>query len=144
MSTSEISTSGHGNSRHLVPAATSLLSRAFMSDPVINYMLSSMPAKKRAAYIHDYFNALLTAATMNQASIEWIGDRIGNGSEKEEKEEGEGAQWKCCGVLMPPGKRVDNPWTLLPAGLVKMAWMVRFGGCVRMLHEFPSLTAAAK
>jgi hypothetical protein len=24
----------------------------------------------------------------------------------------------CCAVLLPPGARIDNPWTMLPAGLI--------------------------
>lgn len=137
-----VSTGGHNNSRRLVPAASSLFSRAFMSDPVIRYMLSSMPAGKRAAYLPIYFSTLLTAATMNRASIESIADRIGNAAEHD----GEGGnavhdefgEWKCCGVLMPPGETVDNPWTLLPAGLLGMARRVRWGGCVvRVFMTFP-------
>ena len=36
----------------------------------------------------------------------------------------EAHEWASCGVLVPPGKRVDNLWTLLPAGFAGMAWRV--------------------
>ena len=28
------------------------------------------------------------------------------------------ANFGCCGVLIPPGKNIGNPWTLLSAGLL--------------------------
>ena len=71
-----------------------------------------MAPAARTAYLPDYFGALLTAAALNKASIDEIGG------------------WRSCGVLVPPGVRVDNPWTLLPAGLVGMAWAVGARGCV--------------
>jgi hypothetical protein len=41
----------------------------------------------------------------------------------------EADDWKCCGVLMPPGSRVDNTWTLLPAGFIPMLWNIGVRGC---------------
>jgi hypothetical protein len=94
-----------------VKEAAQLLSKAFEEDPVITYMLSSMDKQDRLAYLPKYFNALLTAAAMN-------GGRF---------DEADG--WKACGVLIPPGHRVDNPWTFLPAGFLSMLWKVGISGC---------------
>ena len=70
-----------------------------------------MSHKARLAYLPKYFDGLLTAAAMNNAIFD----------------ETEG--WKSCGVLMPPGCRVDNPLTMLPAGFIPMLWNIGVGGC---------------
>jgi hypothetical protein len=102
-----------------------------------------MSDEERIGYLPAYFTALLTAASMNRAIFDEV----------------EG--WKSCGVLMPPECRVDNPWTLLPAGFIPMLWKIGFGGCKvgvpeardmkaelilkqRMLAEFTPLADAAK
>ena len=74
-------------------------------------MLSGMSAQARIAYLPQYFAVLLKAAGMNNAIFD------------------DAADWKACGVLMPPGKRVDNPWTILPAGFLPMLWNIGVGGC---------------
>lgn len=99
-----------------LPPASHLLSLAFAHDPVITYMLHSMPAAERATYLPNYFSTLLKAAALNGATFD------------------EAHEWASCGVLVPAGKRVDNLWTLLPAGFAGMAWRVGRGGCmVRLL-----------
>ena len=70
-----------------------------------------MKPEARLAYLPKYFKRLLTAAAMNKALFHEADD------------------WKCCGVLMPPGCRVDNPLTLLPAGFIPMLWNIGIGGC---------------
>ena len=91
--------------------AAELLSKAFYEDPVVTYMLSSMGRDARVDYLPKYFDSLLTAAAMNHATFSEVGG------------------WKSCGVLMPPGHRVDNIWTMLPAGFLPMLWKVGIGGC---------------
>jgi hypothetical protein len=70
-----------------------------------------MTLEARLAYLPKYFDGLLTAASMNQAKFEEADD------------------WKACGVLMPPGCRVDNPLTIIQAGFISMLWNVGIGGC---------------
>jgi hypothetical protein len=94
-----------------LPQATTLLSLAFATDPVITYLLHSMSATARAAYLPSYFSALLKAASLNGARFD------------------EAGEWGSCGVLVPPGKRVDNFWTLVPAGFVGMLGRIGVGGC---------------
>lgn len=65
----------------------------------------------RLAYLPTYFRTLLKAAALNDATF----DEIDN--------------WKCCSVIMPPGKRVDNTWTLLPAGFLGTLWNLGVSGC---------------
>jgi GNAT superfamily N-acetyltransferase len=45
-------------------------------------------------------------------------------------------------VFLPPGHRIDNPWTLLPAGIFQVLWKLGIAGCNRTLREFePAVTA---
>lgn len=48
----------------------------------------------------------------------------------------EAGDWSSCSVIMPPGRHVDNIWTLLPAGLLKVLWKLGLKGCRRMLGEY--------
>ena len=70
-----------------------------------------MTPEARLAYLPKYFDVLLTAAAMNNAIFDEADD------------------WKACGVLMPPGCRVDNTWTLIPAGFFPMLWNIGVGNC---------------
>jgi hypothetical protein len=94
-----------------IPAAVALLSKAFETDPVITYFLSSLNLDQRLAYIAAYFRSLLTAAGLNGASFDEVGD------------------WSCCAVWVPPGRHVDNPLTLFQSGLLGMLWKLGLGGC---------------
>jgi hypothetical protein len=94
-----------------VPAAVTLLSKAFETDPVITYFLSSLNPDQRLGYIAAYFRSLLTAAALNGASFDEVGD------------------WSCCAVWVPPGRHVDNPLTLFQSGLLGMLWKLGLGAC---------------
>jgi hypothetical protein len=85
---------------------------------VITYLLHTLPLAKRASYLPNYFAALLKAAALNGGTFEEVGD------------------WKSCGVLIPPGSRVDNFWTLLPAGFLGVAWTLGVGGCKVCVYSF--------
>jgi hypothetical protein len=69
-----------------------------------------MPTSARLTYLEEYFSRLLTAAAMNEAILH------------------EAGEWASCGVLMPPGCRVDNPLTMIPAGLFSMSWNIGWQG----------------
>ena len=78
-----------------------------------------MPSRAaRVAYLPSYFRALLKAAALNGATF----DAVAVGGEGE-------TEYEACAVLMPPGKRVDNTWTLLPAGILGCLWRMGWGGC---------------
>lgn len=80
-------------------------------DPTITYLLSSLTAEKRDAYRPKFFHAILAAAGMNGASFD------------------EADGWKSCGVLMPPGSRIDQLSTAILAGFVSVLWSIGLGGC---------------
>ena len=82
-----------------------------------------MTKEQRLSYLPKYFTVLLTAATLNHASIDEV-----NG-------------WESCGILLPPGYKVDNPLTLLPAGFFSVLWTVGIGGCQARSPPTPTLPA---
>lgn len=90
------------------------------------YMLQGKTDEERHAYLYRYFTKLLKAAGLNHAIFEEIDG------------------FASATVSLPPGKRVDNYLTLLPAGLHNLLWEVGLKGCRRMLFEFPGKTDAAK
>ena len=94
-----------------VQAATKLLSKAFETNPCITYVLNSMTKEKRLAYLPAYFDVLLTVGAMNHGTFEEIDN------------------WGSCAVMMPPGYRVDNPFTLMQSGFLPMLWNCGIGGC---------------
>jgi hypothetical protein len=100
----------------------SLYVPVFANDPVINYMLCSMPTRSaRLAYLPAYFQTLLKAAALNHASFDAIGPD---------------GKYEACAVFMPPGKRVDNTWTLVPAGFLGCLWRMGWNGC-KVCYVFP-------
>jgi hypothetical protein len=67
-------------------------------------MLCSMTSEQRREYLPKYFKTLCTAASLNDASFSEAND------------------WGACLILLPPGKKVDNVWTLLPSGGFSILW----------------------
>lgn len=109
-----------------IPATAALYSKAFRSDPAITYLLCTLPPPQREAYLEEYFTRLATAAALNNAVFE------------------EAEDFSSCSIIMPPGCSVDNPWTLIPAGLFSVLWKLGVAGCWRMLGEFEPATAAVR
>ncbi|KAE8443779.1 hypothetical protein EG329_001373 [Mollisiaceae sp. DMI_Dod_QoI] len=112
--------------RDFVPQAAILFASSFTTDPVITYFLHTMPLTKRLAYLTEYFNALLTAAALNDAKFTEIDG------------------FKSCVTVMPPGKKADNFATLIPAGLIGALWNIGFGGCSRMIYEYAPMSDRCK
>ena len=106
-----------------VAQAADLYQQAFRDDPVIAY-ITGLDTQQRYAYLYEYFTRLNTAAALNAATFEEADD------------------WASASVYLPPGKRIDNPWTLIPAGFFQVLWKLGIAGCNRMLREFePAVTA---
>lgn len=87
----------------------------------MTYILSSLTDTERPSYFPIYFKTLLTAATLNGASISCIK------SSGSESEEGSG-EWESCGVLMPQGADVGNVWTAVQAGWLGVLWKLGWKG----------------
>jgi len=61
--------------------------------------------------MQQYFNTLTKAAALNDAVFQ------------------EANGWKCIAVWMPPGKRIDNIWTIVRAGFLGCLVRLGVGGC---------------
>lgn len=91
--------------------AVECLSKCFHDDPVLTFLLNSKTREGRIAYLLQYFHVLLKAAILNEASITEL-----NG-------------FSSCAIWMHPGRKVENWWTLVPAGFFKVLWDLGVAGC---------------
>jgi hypothetical protein len=94
----------------LLSSVAELNGRVFDTDPVITYMLLDLSEKERLAYLPTYWSTLIKSALLNDAIIT----------------EADGV--KAASVLIPPGRYVDNIWTLLCAGFLGVLWRTGFPG----------------
>ncbi|GAB7326936.1 hypothetical protein MBLNU13_g10896t1 [Cladosporium sp. NU13] len=124
MTTSIKITSSSGPS--YIPQTASLYKTAFRTDPGITYVLGALPESARHAYLEEYFTRITTAAALNAAEFS------------------EAEAFSSVSIVIPPGKTVDNPRTLIPAGIFQVLWKLGFSGCWRMLREFEPATKRGK
>ncbi|KAJ5171936.1 hypothetical protein N7492_004529 [Penicillium capsulatum] len=115
----------HGRAEMLKPVAQ-LNGRVFENDPVVTYMLLDMSREERLAYLPTYWTILIRSALLNDALIT------------------EADGFKAASVLIPPGRHIDNVWTLLYAGLLCFLWKIGFPGLKRLWTEFSGMTDNAK
>ncbi|OBT94469.1 hypothetical protein VE01_07244 [Pseudogymnoascus verrucosus] len=101
-----------------VPQAVALLAPAFVDNPLNTYLLNSLDPVDRRAFLPKYFTALLTQASLNGGYIF------------------EHSNWESCMIVLPPGKGVGNPFTLLQSGLAGLLRKVGLTCVKRMLGEF--------
>lgn len=47
------------------------------------------------------------------------------------------SSWGCCAMILPPGKRVDNPRTILQAGFIRVALLLKSTGIKVSEDIFP-------
>ncbi|KAJ5212392.1 uncharacterized protein N7498_004038 [Penicillium cinerascens] len=115
----------HGTYDKLDPVAR-LNGRVFDSDPIIAYMLLNMTRKQRLEYLPSYWSKLAKSALMNNALIT------------------EADGWKAASIVIPPGRYIDNVWTLVYSGFICVLWKIGFSGLKRLLTEFSGMTDKAK
>ncbi|KAF3392474.1 hypothetical protein F1880_008764 [Penicillium rolfsii] len=115
----------HGRQEMLAPVAR-LNGRVFDDDPVITYMLLDMPTEERLAYLPTYWSVLVKSALLNDALIT------------------EADGWKAASVVVPPGKHVENVWTLFYSGFLGVLWKIGISGLRRLWCEFSGMTDNAK
>ena len=70
-----------------------------------------LPASKQLSYRRSLFDVLLTAGGLNGAAFN------------------EADGWQSCAVLMHPGRRIDNPFTLVQSGFFSVLWNLGVKGC---------------
>lgn len=94
----------------MLSAVAQLNGRVFDDDPVVAYMLLDLPQQERLDYLPTYWSTLVRSALLNDALIT------------------EADGWKAASVLIPPGKYIDNIWTLLYSGFFCVLWKIGFSG----------------
>ncbi|KAJ6098996.1 hypothetical protein N7467_000531 [Penicillium canescens] len=115
----------HGG-QNLLNSVAALNGRVFDTDPVITYMLLDLSREERLAYLPTYWATLIKSALWNDALIT------------------EADGWKAASVLLPPGRYLDNAWSLLCAGFLDVLWRIGFPGFKRLWYEFSGMTDNAK
>lgn len=83
-------------------------------------MLMDMSREERLEYLPTYWYKLAKSALMNDAVIT------------------EADGWKAASIVLPPGKTIENVWTLLHAGLLGVLWKIGFSGlrvCFAVVQE---------
>ncbi|KAI9373494.1 hypothetical protein BJX61DRAFT_533073 [Aspergillus egyptiacus] len=116
-----------GRWEYLEPASN-LFAHAFDSDPILRYLLCNLSDEDYVIYLRPYWKGLCRAALLNGGVISEVDG------------------WKSAGIMLPPGKSVDNPWMIVPAalGFVKVLWRMGISGCERMLCHYSQAVNAAK
>ncbi|GAB1317468.1 hypothetical protein MFIFM68171_07678 [Madurella fahalii] len=99
-----------------------VLTEAFTGDPVFTWLLHDYSLAEQEPMLYKLLRAFLTAGTLNNAMFIEVDD-FGS----------------CC-ILMPPGKRVDNPWTMIPAGLIPALFTIGFRGFKRAIFQYSNVT----
>ncbi|KAL4926147.1 uncharacterized protein BDV17DRAFT_270158 [Aspergillus undulatus] len=108
--------------------ASNLLGRVFDEDPVLRYMLCNLTDEEFRQYLQPFWRGLLRAALLNGGVI------------------AEADGWKSTAVILPPGRSVDNPWTIVPSavGFTGTLWRIGISGCIRMLGDYSRPVNTAK
>lgn len=102
----------------MLDQVAALNGRVFDEDPVIAYMLLDMSRDERLDYLPTYWSKLGKSALMNDAVIT------------------EADGWKAGAIVIPPGGRVENVWTLVYAGFLGVLWRVGVSGMKVSLFSF--------
>lgn len=84
--------------------------RVFDNDPVIAYMLLDMSHEQRLQYLPKFWSKLARSALMNNALIT------------------EADGWKAASIVIPPGRDIDNVWTLVYSGFLCILWKIGLSG----------------
>jgi GNAT superfamily N-acetyltransferase len=126
-----------GGGKERLPAAVALHGEVFKTDPVIQFLLHTIPSPERENYIPIFIGTLLKAAALSGGSI-W--DEAWTTSNRPSEE----TPPACSAVWLGPGCKVDNWKNYYAAGFFPMAWNVGFSGLRRMLGGFQSSSDKAK
>ncbi|KAM7211793.1 putative increased recombination centers protein 11 [Rhypophila decipiens] len=107
--------------KEYIERCAEILIRLFVDDPVMMWLMCDTGAPgsqemHRARY--GFFSAIFRAAAMNKGRFIEIND------------------FASCALVMPPGEKADNPWTMIQAGIIPALWTVGFGGMKRVLFEY--------
>lgn len=109
-----------------VARACEVYSRAFKTDAVFAYILQHLSDEDRIAFLPHYFEPLMKASAMADGVFDETDD------------------FKSMTVLIPPGKKMDNYFRAITAGLAALMLEVGPRSAYRMMVEWSGKAAAAK
>ncbi|KAI1213719.1 uncharacterized protein F4807DRAFT_408820 [Annulohypoxylon truncatum] len=107
-------------SKEYINRTIQVLTPAFQNDPVFAWLLHNYPLSKHQSVLAKLFRAFFTQASLNKAIFIEVDD------------------FSCCSVLIPPGASLDNPRTLLRAGLIPALFTIGPGSFKRSMFEYSS------
>ncbi|TGJ82674.1 hypothetical protein E0Z10_g6072 [Xylaria hypoxylon] len=113
-----------------IARATPVLTGAFQNDPIFNYFMGALSEEERKEFLPTFLTSLLKAGVLNKGIIIEV------------------SSWGCCAIMLPPGKKADNPRTLFQAGLPGLVLRLKSTGIKvgepRMLVEHSAAVKRAK
>ncbi|KFY00933.1 hypothetical protein V490_01144, partial [Pseudogymnoascus sp. VKM F-3557] len=132
--------------KELIVPAVNLLAPIFQTDPLITYFLNGLTREERNAYLPKYFTVLLTAAGLNKGIFYHTDeDAVSNGGGAANgTTPGQTPPWRSGVVLMPPGTAIDNPLTMLPAGLPGVMIKLGLRSIKKMIIDFEGSVKSAR
>ncbi|KAH8761560.1 hypothetical protein F5883DRAFT_524212 [Diaporthe sp. PMI_573] len=116
-------------------ALKTILNRAGLNVPTIMTRLgttaqlsemggSATDSKKHVSVLSNLFRGFFTQSALNGGIFIEVGD------------------YGCCGVLMLPGATLENPWTMIQAGLIPALWNPGVGPFIVRLSFLKGLVAS--
>ncbi|KAI3319288.1 hypothetical protein HD806DRAFT_539323 [Xylariaceae sp. AK1471] len=115
----------HG-SKELIPYTVPVLTRAFRDDPIFAYFMGALTEEERRDYLPLFLTTLLKAGTLNKGIILEV------------------SSWGCCAIMLPPGRKVDNPFTIIQAGFPGALLQLKATGIKRILLDHGAAVKRAK
>ncbi|KAI1810137.1 hypothetical protein GGS20DRAFT_568822 [Poronia punctata] len=113
--------------KELIPQALPVLNSAFRTDAVFTWMMAGLPTEKQRIDTLAYFlQTIVKASLMNDGVFYYDAEN-----------------WGSCAVLMPPGKKMDNPMTAVQAGLLGLLRRLGTKG-VKHIREHGTAVKRAK
>ncbi|KAM3516094.1 hypothetical protein MY11210_000376 [Beauveria gryllotalpidicola] len=102
-----------------ISQAVATIAPQFIDDPVLVYITNNYSKDQRLPLLNTVFEFMISAAVANKGTIY------------------EAADWKSATVIVPPGKDVANPMTLISSGGLGVFANLGISGTIRSLYEFP-------
>ncbi|KAI3332851.1 hypothetical protein F4824DRAFT_491259 [Ustulina deusta] len=103
-----------------------VLTPAFKDDPIYTWLLHHFPLSEHQSVLPKLFCAFLTQGSLNSGLFVEVDD------------------FGCCGLLMPPGAEIENPWTLLQADLIPALFTIGLRSFKRALLDYPGAVELEK
>ena len=97
--------------------------QAFQDDPTARYILGKLDEERKNRYLSNFLLFAARAAALNGGTLE------------------EASDYLSCAAYVPPGRRIDNPRTLVRAGMLGIAASIGPTGLWVRCPRHPSLPA---